>query len=130
QKQLLELTLQPQTIVLDSITWTEGDTRYRFDFAKLAQEISYTTAKQETEDTSVLYTNNGQSVLIPVEEETKDTATDDMTRIVQRIEAAVSTQGTEQEETEQKPEQETESETTQTPENEQQNAETTQPTEE
>ncbi len=130
QKQLLELTLQPQTIVLDSVTWTEGDTRYRFDFAKLAQEISYTTAKQETEDTSVLYTNNGQSVLIPVEEETKDTATDDMTRIVQRIEAAVSTQGTEQEETEQKPEQETESETTQTPENEQQNAETTQPTEE
>lgn len=125
QKQLLELTLQPQTMVLDSVTWTEGDTRYRFDFAKLGQEISYTTAKQETEDTSVVYTENGQSVVIlNQEEEAKDTTTDDMTRILQSIEAALSAQETTQPEStpkpEQEPQQEPQQETAQTSENEQQ----------
>lgn len=92
QKQVLELTLQPKTMVLDSVTWTEGDTRYRFDFAKLGQEVSYATAKQETEDLSIIYTEDGQSISISAA--AQETEADDMTRILQRAETALSKQET------------------------------------
>lgn len=110
QKRTLELTLQPQTIVLDSVMWIENGTRYRFDFAKLGKEISYATAKEETEDTSVVYTENGQGTVIPAAaEETEPTDADDITRITQRIETALSVDDGQQQEAvpEQRPEQET-----------------------